>query len=199
MKQKDDLPTGAEPRPMTLETRRLLLRPWTEADAEALYRYAKDPAVGPAAGWPPHRSVAESREVIRTVFATPETYAVVLRETDEAVGCVGLLFPEGSHTAPLQAGEAEVGYWIGRPCWERGLIPEAVRRLLRRAFEELGLQRIWCAWYDGNDRSRRVQEKCGFRYSHTVRDTLSPLGDLRTEHFSVLERETWRMMPERND
>ena len=53
---------------MTITTDRLLLRPWNEADAESLYQYAKDPDVGPIAGWPPHGSVEESREVIRTVF-----------------------------------------------------------------------------------------------------------------------------------
>lgn len=61
----------------TIETARLLLRPWRESDAEALYRYASDPAIGPIAGWPPHTSVEHSREVIRTVFSAPEVYAVV--------------------------------------------------------------------------------------------------------------------------
>ena len=62
---------------MHLETERLLLRPFTAADAEDLYEYAKDPRVGPAAGWPPHKSVEASREIITTVFAAPNTFAVV--------------------------------------------------------------------------------------------------------------------------
>ena len=49
---------------MTLETERLILRPWKEDDAESLYKYAKDPKVGPIAGWPVHTSVENSREVI---------------------------------------------------------------------------------------------------------------------------------------
>ena len=44
-----------------METSRLILRPWRETDAEALYKYAKDPAIGPIAGWRPHASVEESR------------------------------------------------------------------------------------------------------------------------------------------
>ena len=44
-----------------LETKRLYMRPWEEADAEILYQYAKDEAVGPAAGWPVHTSVENSR------------------------------------------------------------------------------------------------------------------------------------------
>ena len=70
---------------MELQTKRLILRPWEDADAEALYTYASDPDVGPAAGWPVHTSVQMSREVIRDVLQAPETFAVVLRETGEPV------------------------------------------------------------------------------------------------------------------
>ena len=66
---------------MILETPRLVLRPFTPADAEDLYDYARDPRVGPIAGWSPHRSMEESREIIRTVFAAPHVFAVELRET----------------------------------------------------------------------------------------------------------------------
>lgn len=174
-----------------LETPRLILRPWNEADAPSLYRYASDPAVGPVAGWPPHTSVDDSREVIRTIFSAPETYAVVLRATGEPVGSTGILFGDGLHSAAMQAGDAEIGYWIGRPYWGQGLIPEAVRCLLQRCFGPLGLQRVWCGYYDGNIRSRRVMEKCGFIYHHTEEGKLSPLGDVRTEHFMLLTLTDW--------
>ena len=147
-------------------TERLLLRPWRAEDAEDLYAAARDPRVGPAAGWPPHRSIAESAEVIRTIFSAPETYAVVLRETGRAVGCVGLLFAESSHF-PIETSEAEVGYWLGVPWWGRGLIPEALAELIRHAFGELGLTALWGSCFVGNNASRRVMEKCGFRYVRT--------------------------------
>ena len=65
---------------MQLETERLLLRPWQDTDAADLYEYAKDDRVGPRAGWPPHTSVQNSAEIIRTVFNHPEVYAVELKE-----------------------------------------------------------------------------------------------------------------------
>ena len=98
-------------------TDRLILRPWQESDAESLYKYAQDPAIGPIAGWPPHTSVEDSLNIIRTVFAAPETYAVVLKETNEPVGSIGIMFVDGLHSAEMQADEAEIGYWIGRPYW----------------------------------------------------------------------------------
>ena len=63
-----------------IETERLILRPWQENDADALFKYARDPDIGPIAGWTPHTSVENSLEIIRTVFAAPETYAVVLKK-----------------------------------------------------------------------------------------------------------------------
>ena len=175
-----------------METERLVLRRWRDDDAAALYRYASDVRVGPVAGWLPHTSVADSLEVIRTVFSAPETYAVVLRSTGEPVGSVGIMFGDGVHSADIAGREAEIGYWIGVPYWGRGLIPEAVERLLQRCFEDLDLDAVWCGHYDGNMQSRRVMEKCGFSFHHTERGKVSPLGDLRTEHFLRLTADQWR-------
>lgn len=177
-----------------LETSRLILRPWHETDAEALYKYAKDPAIGPIAGWPPHTSVENSLEIIRTVFAAPETYAVVLKETDEPVGSAGIMFGDGMHSAAMKDGEAEIGYWIGVPYWGQGLIPEAVQCLLHRCFTDLNLSAVWCGYYDGNRQSRLVMEKCGLTYYHTETGNTSPLGDIRTEHFMRITAEEWKQL-----
>lgn len=176
---------------MTIETERLILRPWRENDAAALFKYAGDPDVGPIAGWPPHRSVEDSLEVIRTVFAAPEVYAVVLKETGEPVGSCGIMFSDGLHSADMRRGEAEIGYWIGKPYWGRGFIPEAVRALLSRSFNDLALDAVWCGYYDGNTKSKRVCEKSGFKFHHTNRDIISPLGDRRTEHFYIMTKDDY--------
>ena len=51
-----------------IETDRLILRPWLDSDAEALFRYASDPDVGPRAGWPPHKDIEESRRALRAMI-----------------------------------------------------------------------------------------------------------------------------------
>ena len=63
-----------------LHTERLLLRPWTKEDAESLYKYAKNPEIGIPAGWPPHKSIEESLEVIKNVFVGKECYAICEKE-----------------------------------------------------------------------------------------------------------------------
>ena len=176
---------------MILYTRRLILRPGDISDAEELYKYASDPSVGPAAGWMPHKSVEDSAEIIKTVLSKPENYAVVLRETGKPVGCAGIIFP-GDSDFEMQEHEAEIGYWLGVPYWGQGLIPEAVRELQHRCFEQLGCTGIWCGYYDGNEKSRRVQEKCGFKYRMTRPDMPRPImGDRKTEHFTYISKQEW--------
>ncbi len=163
-----------------------------DEDAKELYKYAKDPDIGPIAGWPPHTSVENSLEIIRGVLSQPETYAVVLKETNKPIGSVGIMFGNQGST-PMQEGEAEIGYWIGKPYWGQGLIPEAVRVLQKRCFKELGCHTIWCGYYDGNEKSKRVQEKCDFLYHHTNENRPCELmGDIRTEHFTYLTKNRWR-------
>ena len=172
-----------------LETKRLILRPWSEDDAKELYKYASDPDVGPPAGWPPHTSVENSREIIRTVLSAPETYAVCLKENGKPIGSIGL------HRNDLaeQEDEYELGYWIGKPFWGQGLIPEASREILRYAFEDLGMNRIWCGYYDGNEKSRKVQLKLGFEYQRKTEGIeVKLLNEIRTGHSNLMTKERWQ-------
>lgn len=179
---------------MTLETKRLILRPWEESDAEELYTYAKDPAVGPIAGWPPHASVQESLQIIRQVFSAPETYAVVLKETGKPIGSAGFLFGDNC-TIYLPEDACELGYWIGVPYWGQGLIPEASRELIRHAFTTLGMQEIWCTANLENANSLRVQEKLGFTFDHDIPQYYSELtNEVISLRASRLSRNDWESM-----
>ena len=174
---------------MIFETKRLILRPWEEGDAEECYKYAKDPRVGPAAGWQVHTDVENSRQIIRDILMVPETYAIVLKETGLPVGSVGLHL----HSDLAQKDdECELGYWIGVPYWGRGLVPEASREMLRHAFEDLGMARVWCGYYEGNEKSKRLQEKLGFKYQRTTENIPVPMmGETRTGISNLMTREEW--------
>lgn len=172
-----------------LETERLILRPWCESDAEELYKYASDPEVGPPAGWPPHTSVENSREIIFSVLSKPETYAVCLKESGKPVGSIGLFRGDLAE----KEDEYELGYWIGKPFWGQGLIPEASREMLRYAFEELKMERVWCGYYDGNEKSRRVQEKLGFVYQgRTEGIEVKQINEIRTGHSNLMTKKRWQ-------
>ena len=174
---------------MILETKRLLLRPFTDIDAEDLYEYAQDPRVGPTAGWPVHTSVENSLEIIRTVFSAPNVFAVVDRDSGRVIGSAG--FVDG-HWEGVPKPDDEIGYALNPEFWGRGLIPEAVAELLRYGFEELGLQTIWCCHYDGNGKSRRVIEKCGFRFRFSLETEVTLMNERRLTHFYALTKEEWQ-------
>ena len=174
-----------------LVTDRLILRKWTEDDAGNLYSYAKDPEVGPIAGWPPHQSVEESRDVIRNVFNGSEAYAICLKTDNKAIGAIELKL--NGHTDMTERDdECELGYWLGKPFWGQGIVPEAAREILRHAFEDIGMEKVWCGYYDGNTKSKRVQEKCGFRYQWTTEGLEVPLmHEKRTGHVNLMTKEEW--------
>lgn len=177
---------------MTHEASRILLRPWLESDAADLFLYAQDLRVGPVAGWPPHTSVEDSLNIIRTIFAKPEIYAICLKKDQKPIGCVGLMFGKDSSLFELDEKEAEVGYWIGVPFWGKGLVSEAVQCLMQYAFDTLELEKLWGGYYYGNDQSKRVLEKCGFKYKYSTKPTLCPqMNDMRIEHINCITREEY--------
>ncbi len=171
-----------------LETPRLILRPFRDEDRDDLYAYARDPRVGPPAGWPPHKSPQESLEIIRTVFAAPRTFAMELRETGRVVGSAGLV---DQHHPELPGRDDELGYALSAAYWGRGLATEAAEALLRWSFEDLGLDTVWCVHYEGNQRSRRVMEKCGFRFQFSREADVPLLGERRLEHHWALATGEW--------
>ena len=177
---------------MEFITERLILRPWKESDTPSLYKYAKDPKVGPIAGWPVHTSVDNSLEIIKNVLSIPETYAVCLNENNTAIGSIALKL-NGVTDMTNKDDECELSYWIGRPFWGNGFIPEAAKMIISHGFKDLNMNIIWCGYYDGNVKSKRVQEKLGFTYHHTAKNLKIPLlGETRTGHVNYLTKKQWK-------
>ena len=132
-----------------------------ETDAEDLYNLAKNPNIGPKAGWPPHKSVEESLNVIKNIFSQKETYAIIYE--DKIVGCVGLLFYPNCHQ-DWGKDAVELGYWIGEEYQNRGICTKASKILVKRAFKDLNVKAIYATYYIDNIKSKRVLEKLGFKY-----------------------------------
>ena len=150
-----------------LYTNRTLLKPWNLDYAEDLFEYAKDPDVGPMAGWKPHEDLEESRKIIKMFMEEDDTWAVIQKETGHVIGSVGL------HRDPARNFPKEevrmLGYVLGKDYWGQGLMPEVCREVIRFAFEELGLKVLSICHYTYNLQSKRVIEKLGFHYEGTLR------------------------------
>lgn len=156
----------------TLQTQRLVLRGWKRHDAAALYAYAKNPNVGPNAGWKPHADTRESRMIITQMFQQNTTWAITPKPgcgldgpEDVPIGSIG--FEPDAYRPHINS--RELGYSLSEEFWGRGIMTEAARRLLQYGFEELQLASVMIRTGENNLRSRRVIEKCGFHYEGTLR------------------------------
>jgi RimJ/RimL family protein N-acetyltransferase len=158
-----------------LYTNRLILREWKPSDAADMFEYARDPEIGPNAGWATHKNIEESRRVIEMFRESrDEIYAMVLREDGGVIGSIGLHERSPSEGMPSDKSR-EIGYVLTKNLWGKGLVPEACARLLIHAFKDLRTDDVWCGHYSFNERSRSVVLKTGFSYIETVRKTLDRL------------------------
>ena len=176
----------------TLETERLILRRFSPRDAEDMYRnWASDPEVTRFLTWPCHTSPEGTRALLeqwaeKYADGTYFNWAIEYRRSRQAIGsiAVGKLNEE--------IGSAELGYCIGREYWGQGIMPEACEELIRHAFEDLNVIKIWCAYYEGNEQSKKVQEKVGFKYQWTTEGLeVKQMNEVRTGVVNCLTREEW--------
>jgi [ribosomal protein S5]-alanine N-acetyltransferase len=175
----------------SLETERLLLRPFTLADAPAVQELASAIEVASTTLRVPHPYEEGMAEAwIRTHVpayeaSTEATYAILERSGGNLVGAAGLVF-EPAHV------QAELGYWIGKPFWGRGYATEAGRALLGFGFDRLGLNLIHAGHFTRNPASGRVLQKLGMRPEGLLRQRILKWGvfeDIAV--YSILAAE-WR-------
>ena len=149
----------------TVTTERLLLRPWRMEDAQDLYAYARDPEVGPHAGWRPHADVEESKKILAMFQEKGEVWAIEERSSGRVIGSLGLE-EDAKRSNPAAR---SMGYVLARPWWGQGLMTEAAGAALAYGFERMGLEVVSICHFDFNARSKRVIEKLGFVYEGTLR------------------------------
>lgn len=202
-----------------IETERLALRPWRvddAAEAASLFRYASAPQIGLRCGWPPHTSVEGSMNDIRNILAVENNWAITIKdgegsaeakiEADAPVGSIALK-PVSHYTADVVTGDSELearygrylgdnalelGYWIGRPFWGRGYMPEALRAVLEYAFDTLRVDAVWGGHYARNPQSGRVMAKCGLHVVGESKQDYYPLIDRRYDGvYRIITADEW--------
>jgi ribosomal-protein-alanine N-acetyltransferase len=173
-----------------LETERLLLRKMRLDDARAMFAYASDPEVTRYVLFETHRSIEDSQAFLRLVVEGYERgdfggWGVVLKDSGAFVGTCGVDYGY----APEHA-RAELGYVLSREHWGKGLVPEAVRAVIRFGFGRMELNRIQARCIAENTASARVMEKAGMTYEGTLREYQLIKGAYRDMKFySILRRE----------
>ena len=151
-----------------IETERLILRAWRESDVDDFYEYARVDGVGQMAGWLPHKDVEESRWILAMFMEEKKTFALELKETGKVIGSIGLETRDADLGIPESLQGREIGYVLSKDYWGRGLMPEAVKAVIDYCFDKLHFDWLTCGHFIRNNQSRRVVEKCGFRYLKDV-------------------------------
>ena len=159
---------------LTIETERLILRPFKPSDLEDLYEYASVEGVGEMAGWKHHESKEKSKEILDMFITEDKVFAIVLKESGKVIGSLGVekYGLEDRLTEFDGYLGREIGYVLSKDYWGRGIMPEAVKTIIDYLFNVLNLDFLTCGYYDFNSQSKRVQEKCGFKpYRKLVMET----------------------------
>ncbi len=172
-----------------LRTERLVLRPWSMEDLDELYAYARVDGVGKMAGWKPHESIEGSRQILDRFIEGRKTFA--LEYLGKAIGSLGIeAYSEERFPEFAEKKCREIGYVLSKEYWGLGLMPEAVREVIRWLFDEVGLDVILCGRFLWNTQSQRVQEKCGFRhYAYGQTETI--LGTVEDDEVNILTRDEY--------
>lgn len=172
-----------------IETKRLIIRKFTQGDLEDFYEYAKDLDVGPHAGWKPHESIEESKQILQMFMESGDSeWAIELKEEHKLIGSFGVhndkkrLYPQAK----------EIGYVLGKAYWHQGYMQEAVKGMLAFLFNSTNVNIVSVSHFPGNNRSHHVIEKMGFHYEGLARRTY-PLynGKIADEHMFSMTKEEY--------
>ena len=156
----------------TLETNRLVLRPFTLDDAHAMYyNWGSDPDVTKFLSWSPHHNLESTLSYLTVLiedYRKPTTYewGIELKSTGELIGSIGVVDLDGG----LES--TRIGYVIGKPWWHQGLTSEAFSRIIQFFMEEVGTNRIDARYDSRNIYSGCVLRKCGLTYEGTIKASL---------------------------
>ena len=158
-----------------LETERLLLRKLVPEDADDIFAYASDEEVAKYMTWDTHKTIDDSQQFInftldRYIKDDAGEWGIILKESGKLIGAAGFPWFDRKNS------RAEIGYVLGRRYWGKGIMPEAVRRILRFTFNELNLNRIECVHALPNEKSGRVMQKAGMAFEGIARERMFAKG-----------------------
>ena len=147
-----------------METARLLLRRWKRDDFQEYVQLMSDPEVMLPAGAEPASTLEKAMTAFHRDQRNEGCFAITLKETGQVVGRIKFQ----SDLRRFHVKSLSLGYELRRDCWGNGYMPEALRAMIVRAFEREKVDVLGISHFSENTRSRRVIEKCGFRYEGTI-------------------------------
>lgn len=152
---------------VTLQTERLILRAWREKDVKDLFAYASCEDVGPMAGWTPHKTIDESKDILKFFMEGKHTFAI--EKDGKVIGSIGIeKYDEAQFPDFSEQKGAEIGFVLSKAYWGQGIMPEATWKVIEWLFDEKKVDFVMCGHFLWNAQSAAVQSKLGFHYLSKV-------------------------------
>lgn len=181
---------------LNLETERLILRPFCDADLEAFFAYRSDPEIAAYQGWQMPYTHAMAEQFIAEMQAQQPNVPGEWLQLAIAVRADGRFVGDAAYYLLREdPRQAEIGLTLARPAWKIGYAQEAALRLLAYLFDELGLHRVRANCDVENHNAYRSLERLGFRREAHFVENLWFRGRWSSEYwYAMLDRE-WRARP----
>lgn len=150
---------------IVIETDQMILRSIAKTDLADFYAYTSIPGVGEMAGWQHHESIETSKRILDKFIAGKNVFALFHKADRKVIGTLGLHYSWANEDDRYKNYKLKrIGYILSNEYWGRGLMPEAVKAVVNYGFSELGIEAFSCEHFEENHQSRRVIEKCGFKF-----------------------------------
>ena len=148
-----------------LETDRLILRAWEITDLDDFFEYASVEGVGEKAGWEHHKSKDKSLEILKMFIEEKKVFAIVLKENQKVIGSIGIeeLGEELDKDLDNLPGR-ELGYVLNKDYWNKGIMKEAVSKVVDYCFNTLKLKFLMASYFNHNIASKKVLENLNFKF-----------------------------------
>jgi len=163
---------------MEIKTQRLILREWKDSDIPSLILHANDPGISPwlRDGFPFPYSTDDANDFLRMARSKLPGSILAIELNGEAIGSIGYFPKENIYRL-----NAEIGYWIGKAHWGKGIASEAIIALSDWIFEHSEILRLYGQVFEGNVASARALEKAGYRKEAVLRKSIIKNGVVKDE------------------
>ncbi len=148
---------------MQIDTERLQIGTFRENDLNDMHEYCSQEEVSTNAGWAPHTSIQESALILSMWIKEGYRHAIVLKESGKVIGHIAV-YPDSEEG---RSDTLELGFVLNSHYHRRGIMSEAVEAVLNFLFSSENIEFVWACCFQSNTASKKLIEKCGFRFMKT--------------------------------